>query len=217
MLWHCSAVGRHLSWHITHTVRFQCKSNYNLNVCLFCFVCLFVCFVFFLRGGGTVYFLYLGLAEGRENIMYGPREIWSTQYTDKTINCPRTGFDCFLTKTHPQKKTISFHHTKYTPPTPPSHPHTPRAQKKLQNNQQFSNVTMHVNGDSSHEQENLLPENRILIKRWINKNKKSTHQSSLRRVIPPMVVKAEKIALCNDSIDYFIVCFEHQCNTIRVF
>ncbi len=42
----------------------------------------------------------------------------------------------------------------------------------------------------------------------------------LRRVIPPMVVKAEKIdfrCLCNDLIDYFIVCFEHQCNTMRAF
>ncbi len=25
------------------------------------------------------------------------------------------------------------------------------------------------------------------------------------------------VALCNDLIDYFIVCFEHQCNTMRVF
>ncbi len=41
----------------------------------------------------------------------------------------------------------------------------------------------------------------------------------LRQHIPPMVVKAEKkidfVALCNDLIDYFIVCFEHQCNTMR--
>ncbi len=35
-----------------------------------------------------------------------------------------------------------------------------------------------------------------------------------------MVVKAEKndfVALCYDLIDYFIVCFEHQCNTMRAF
>ncbi len=25
------------------------------------------------------------------------------------------------------------------------------------------------------------------------------------------------VALCNDLIDYCIVCFEHQCNTMRVF
>ncbi len=44
--------------------------------------------------------------------------------------------------------------------------------------------------------------------------------SALRQDIPPMVVKAEKmifVALCNDLIDYFIVCFEHQCNTMRAF
>ncbi len=42
--------------------------------------------------------------------------------------------------------------------------------------------------------------------------------SCLRQDIPPMVFKAEKlifVALCNDLIDYFIVCFEHQCNTMR--
>ncbi len=25
------------------------------------------------------------------------------------------------------------------------------------------------------------------------------------------------VALCNDLIDYFIVCFEHQCNTMHAF
>ncbi len=41
----------------------------------------------------------------------------------------------------------------------------------------------------------------------------------LRQDIPLMVIKAEKIfvALCSDLIDYFIVCFEHQCNTMRAF
>ena len=35
-----------------------------------------------------------------------------------------------------------------------------------------------------------------------------------------MVVHPEKIdfrRLCNDLIDYFIVCFEHQCDTMRAF
>ncbi len=39
-----------------------------------------------------------------------------------------------------------------------------------------------------------------------------------RWMIPPMVVHPKKInfaALCNDLIDYFIVCFEHQCHTMR--
>ncbi len=41
----------------------------------------------------------------------------------------------------------------------------------------------------------------------------------LRQNIPPIVVQPESIdfvALCNDLIDYFIVCFELHCNTMRV-
>ncbi len=34
----------------------------------------------------------------------------------------------------------------------------------------------------------------------------------------PMVVTPKRLifaGLCNDLIDYFIVCFEHQCNTMH--
>ncbi len=29
--------------------------------------------------------------------------------------------------------------------------------------------------------------------------------------------RSKRKDLCNDLIDYFIVCFEHQCNTMRAF
>ena len=40
----------------------------------------------------------------------------------------------------------------------------------------------------------------------------------LRWMIPPMVVPQKRLifaALCTDLIDYFVVCFEQQCNAMR--
>ncbi len=44
--------------------------------------------------------------------------------------------------------------------------------------------------------------------------------STLRQSHPQWSLRPKRlifVALCNDLLDYFIVCFEHQCNTMRAF
>ncbi len=54
----------------------------------------------------------------------------------------------------------------------------------------------------------------------VSSHTKSLFANRVRQDIPQWSLNPKRlifVALCNDLIDYFIVCFEHQCNTMRAF